>query len=594
MLNELDYPFDPKYLISHEKKLRRSLKADGVKRIPKRIAILGGSTTHDLKLVLELFLLNYGIEPEFYESEYNQFYEDGMFLNPVLEEFRPDVIWIHTTNRNITAFPSLKSSTEEIDSLYKAELDKFTGLWNRLSEVYVCPIVQNNFEPPLYRLMGNRDISDPHGAGNFINRLNTAFYRYASEHDNFHICDIAYLAADYGLKEWSDPYYWYLYKYALNLYAIPSLSFQVANIVKSVFGKNKKGFVLDLDNTLWGGVVGDDGPEGLELGPEEAVGEAYLEFQRYLKAHTELGILLNVDSKNDNENALAGLNHPDGALRPEDFIEIVANWESKDRNFAKIAEGLSLMPESLVFVDDNPAERAIVKQSFPEVSVPEIGEVRDYILTLDRSGFFECTSLSGDDMARNEMYRANAKRAAVAKEFSDYREYLLSLEMEAVIRPFEQMYFSRIAQLSNKSNQFNLTTKRFTVEEIVAAHEDPDRIDLYGRLMDRFGDNGVVSIVIGRIEEGVCHIELWLMSCRVLKRDMEAAMMDALAGKCMERVITEIRGYYYPTEKNKMVRDFYALQGFEKLSEDEEGNTVWSLSLKEGYSRKNTVIKTES
>lgn len=201
-----------------------------------------------------------------------------------------------------------------------------------------------------------------------------------------------------------------MYKYALNVNAIPYLAFNVANIIKSVFGKNKKGLVLDLDNTLWGGVIGDDGVENIALGQEVAEGQIYSEFQNYVKEQTQLGVILNIDSKNDPENAKAGIEHPDSAFCMEDFIEIKANWEPKDQNFREIAEDLNLLPESLVFVDDNPAERSIVEQNLEGVCAPEIGDARDYIRILDRNGFFEATILSEDDQKRNEMYRANADR----------------------------------------------------------------------------------------------------------------------------------------------------------------------------------------
>ena len=251
MMKELEYPFDAEYLLENKKKIRRKLLERPIAFMQKKIAILGGSTTNDIKRMLELFLLNYGIQPSFYESEYNQYYQDAIFPNAKLESFAPDIIYIHTSNRNVTAYPKITDNEEDISALVRSETEKFVGIWDRLTELYHCPIIQNNFEMPLYRLMGNRDASDIHGAGNFLSRLNMKFYEYAQTHDNFYICDINYISADYGLREWSEPFYWYMYKYALNVSAIPYLSFNVANIIKSVFGKNKKGFVLDLDNTLW-------------------------------------------------------------------------------------------------------------------------------------------------------------------------------------------------------------------------------------------------------------------------------------------------------------------------------------------------------
>ena len=592
MRKELEYPFDSQYLLRKKRSLRRKLLGQD-NLMEKHIAILGGSTTSDIKDMLELFLLNYGIRPVFYESEYGQYWQDAMFSNAELEALAPDGIYVHTTNRNITAWPEPADSPEQVAALLEQEYGRFAAMWDKLRDTYKCPIIQNNFEYPFFRLMGNQDASNIHGRVNFVTRLNMKFYEYAQTHDEFYIHDINYLAGDYGLEKWSDQFFWHMYKYAMCLDAIPRVAFSVANIIKSLYGKNKKAFALDLDNTLWGGIVGDDGVENLSLGQETSMGQAYTEFQAYLKELKKLGILLNVDSKNDHDNAIAGLNHPDGALKPEDFIVIKANWDPKSVNLVQMAEELTLLPESFVFVDDNPAEREIIRQQVPGVAIPPMERVENYISVIDRSGFFELTKFTGDDLKRNEQYKENVARAQLQSSFANYEDYLLSLEMTATIKPFEAMYMARIAQLTNKSNQFNLTTKRYTQEEIEKTAADDGYVTLYGKLADKFGDNGVVTVVIGKIEGERLDIVLWLMSCRVLKRDMEYAMMDALAEKCRAQGLKEIRGYYYPTAKNSMVREFYALQGFEKISEDEAGNTAWKLDISQGYEKKNKVITIE-
>ena len=303
-----------------------------------------------------------------------------------------------------------------------------------------------------------------------------------------------------------------------------------------------------------------------------------------------LGIVLAVDSKNEEENALAGLNHPDAPLKPDDFVSIKANWNPKSENMKAIASELTLLPESLVFVDDNPAEREIVRAQIKGAGVPELDCPEHYIKILDHSGFFEVASISEDDMKRNEMYMANKKRAALEESFADYSEYLKSLEMEAEIKPFEKMYMPRIAQLTNKSNQFNLTTRRYTQADIEEAAADPVNITLYGRLKDKFGDNGIVALSAGHVDGSDLHIDLWLMSCRVLKRDMEFAMMDELVKEAKARRVNTIYGYFYPTAKNKMVKDFYLLQGFEKVNEDADGNATFKLDIAGGYENKNHVI----
>ena len=512
-----------------------------------------------------------------------------MFPPKELEAFHPELTVIHTTNRNVSRYPTVSDSPAEIDAMLEAEASRFRAMWESVSARFGCPIIQNNFEKPLFRLLGNRDAWDVHGRTNYLARLNAAFYDYAAAHESFYISDIDYVSADYGLREWADPQYWNMYKYAMCIDAIPAYAFNLAKIIKSVYGKNKKALALDLDNTLWGGVVGDDGVEGIEIGQENGVAQSYYEFQSYLKLLKAQGVLLTVCSKNDHENAIAGLNHPEGALRPEDFLVIKANWENKHQNIAQIAAELNIFPDAIVFADDNPAEREIVRSQLPGAAVPEMDNVEDYIINLDRGGYFEVTAFSSDDLNRNEMYKKNLRRAEQLAAFGDYDEYLRSLEMHAIIDDFIPMYLSRITQLTNKSNQFNLTTRRFTEAEMESVWKSGEYVRLYGKLIDKFGDNGVVSVVIGHIDGDALDIELWLMSCRVLKRNMEHAMLDRLVEKARKAGIHVIRGHYLPTAKNHMVENLYRDFGFTLLSEDETGHTVWQLET-EGYENKNRVI----
>lgn len=596
-MRELEYPFNSEYILKKSKRIKKELlqAEEGKQFLHKRIAVLGGSTTHDIVRMLELFLLNQGIEPEFYESEYNQYWQDVMFDNPELIAFKPELVYIHTTSRNIAMYPLLSDTKEQVEEKIQNQYQHFEGMWNKLMEAYHCPVVQNNFEYPGYRLLGNREAYDFHGRVHFINDLNRLFADYAAKHDNFYLHDINYAAAAYGLDRWADPAYWHMYKYAVSMQAIPEFAYNLSHIVKAIFGKNKKAFALDLDQTLWGGVVGDDGAENLEIGQETPLGQVYQEFQAYLKAHKDIGVLLTVDSKNDLDNAVSGLEHPEGILRPDDFIVIKANWDTKSQNLSAIAEELNIGKDAIVFVDDNPREREIIRQQIPEAAVPEMTEGEfpapdQFIRILDKNGYFEAVTLSEDDRKRSEMYKANALRRSQENNFGDYKEYLLSLEMKGTIKAFEPVYYARIAQLTNKSNQFNLTTKRFSQAEIEQMAQSSDYITLYGKLEDKFGDNGVVSLLIGRKESRILHMELWLMSCRVLKKDMEYAMMDSLVAECQKQGIQTIMGYYYPTAKNAMVKDFYELQGFEKIKEDKKGNIIWRFNIKEDYEKKNHVI----
>lgn len=590
-MKELIFPFESKTILRKRRAIRKQLLADGSVRIKKKIAVLGGSTTDDVVSAMELFLLNFGIEPEFYQSEYNKFYEDAVFGSPELDSFSPDIIYIHTTSRNLTMLPESPSETpEQIQERLDGQFEYFKQMWINLVGKFSCPIIQNNFELPLFRHSGNYDGWGYSGTSAFINRMNVMFSDYARNNNGFYINDINYLSSVVGLTKWHDPDAWFLYKYAVRAEVIPDLAYSVACIIKSVYGKNQKVIDLDLDNTLWGGVIGDDGQEGIEIGPETAVGQSFSEFQTFLKGYKNYGVLLAVCSKNDEENALLGLNHPSSVLRPDDFVSLKANWDSKDRNIEQSANEIGLLAESFVFVDDNPAECAIVEAQLPNVPVVNLTSVSDAMYQLSRSGFFEITSVSKDDLHRSEMYAANAKRTAQQKSFTNYTDYLLSLDMNAGITDFLPVYIQRITQLTNKSNQFNVTTRRYSGSEMEEVAKSPDHIRLCGQLSDKFGDNGVVSVVIGRCENTTLHIELWLMSCRVLKRDMELAMLDELVKKCRERGIDKIIGYYYRTPKNNMVSELFGSFGFTLESKNENGDSVWSLDIT-SYTNKNHVIK---
>jgi len=590
-MKELNFPFDSRSILRNKRELKKVLLSDGTKRIKKNIAVLGGSTVDHIISMLRLFLLNSGIEPHFYKSEYNKYYEDAVFGSSELDAFSPDIIFIHTTSRNLTLMPESPAVTaEEAEKLLDEQFEHFRQVWKSLSSKFGCPIIQNNFELPLFRRTGNYDCWGASGQTAFISRMNVRLADYARSHNNFFINDINYLSAAIGLEKWHNANEWYLYKYAMDTSVIPDLAYSTACIIKSIFGKNHKVIDLDLDNTLWGGVIGDDGVEGIEIGQETPVGQAYSEFQSFIRGYKDLGVLLAVCSKNDEENALLGLNHPNSILRPDDFVSIKANWENKDRNIQESADELGLLADSFVFIDDNPAECAIVEAQLPQVQTIPLDSVGDAMYILSRGGFFEVTSLSSDDLHRTEMYAANAKRAAQQKSFANYSDYLLSLEMHASVTDFEPIYRQRITQLTNKSNQFNLTTKRFTQNEIEEVSSSPDHIRLCGRLCDKFGDNGIVSVVIGKCDGDALHVELWLMSCRVLKRDMELAMLDQLVKKCRERGISHIIGYYYKTAKNGMVSGLYKSFGFTEKETSENGDSVWELDISE-YTDKNNVIK---
>lgn len=586
------YPINTKTLIRKKRTIKEELLHKDITWIDKRVAVLGGSTTNEVVDQLELALLEYGIKGEFYQSEYGLYWEDAMFGNETLDQFAPDVIYIHTSWRNIKSFPEISNSIEEVNDMLDIEFRRLTDMWDSIEKKYKCPIIQNNFERPNYRLMGNRDIWDARGRSNFVFRLNQKMYEYAQIHTSFYINDIDYLAQDFGLKEWSNQLYWNMYKYACCMDAIPYVSWSVARIIKSLFGKNKKLMALDLDNTLWGGIVGDDGVEGIKIGQENPQGQVYYDFQEYCKKLAQIGVVLAVDSKNDEKNALEGINHPAGCLKETDFVSIKANWNTKDQNLREIGEELSLGLDSFVFVDDNPVERDIVRTQLPAVEVPEMGKPEGYISALDHQGYFETTIISEEDLKKTEQYKLRARVKAEQASFTDYNEYLESLKMQAQVMSFENVYVQRIAQLTNKTNQFNLTTLRCSEDDISEMQNDPESICLCARLIDKFADNGIVTVIFAKEQERKLYIKLWLMSCRVLKRGLEDFMMNYLIDEARKREIKQIVGEYRPTAKNSMVKDFYKERGFGLIKEDGVGNTEWLLEVVD-YKPLDTKIRME-
>lgn len=583
-----DYPFDGGYILQKKRALKRELlQKNGL--IKKKIALMSGSTIGEIKNILELFLLNYGIEPEFYEGEYSLFYEEIVFDDGSLTAFAPDVIYIHTSSHNIKNYPSNSDSDEICAKKLENEFARFEALFTAAAK-FNCAVIQNNFEMPKYRTLGNRDAYDLHGKVNFTRALNQKMAQYAASTTNFYINDIDYLSATIGLDNWLSAATWYAYKYCLDVANIPALCHSIASIIKSIFGKNKKALVLDLDNTLWGGIIGDDGAEGIVMGKESPAGMAFSELQAYVKELSYTGVMLNVCSKNELANAKAGFERSDSILKFDNFLCFKANWEPKHLNIASIAQEINILPDSLVFMDDNPAEREIVMQELAGVGIVPLTNPEEYTKLLDRSGYFEATAISADDKKRNEMYKQNLERQQLSQSFSDYNDYLKSLEMYCDIGNFNLPHAERITQLINKTNQFNLTTKRYNSAEIEAIINDNSYIAIYGRLVDKFGDNGIVTAIIGHIDKSELNINLWIMSCRTFKRRLEHAMFDRIVQLCIEKGIKKINGFYYPSAKNLLVADFYATIGFDKITAN-ENESVFSFEVKNSFEPTCGVMK---
>jgi FkbH-like protein len=453
-------------------------------------------------------------------------------------------------------------------------------MWRRLLTDSTCVVVQNNFDPPPLEPLGHLGSVACYGHARYVERLNAAFADFAEREPRLRLNDISRLAALVGLDAWSSARDWFGYKLALAPQGMAALAHQTARIIRAIFGRTRKCLVLDLDNTLWGGVIGEDGASHLRLGADHPEGEAFVAFQRYCLGLKKRGVLLAVCSKNDPAVAAEGFSHPDSVLKLTDFSAFKANWEPKPDNLRAIANELNLGLDSLVFVDDSPFERELVAKALPEVAVAKVSDVTRYAEVIDREGHFDTLALTNDDLPRAEQYAANQQRTAAQAQFGSYDDYLASLQMQAEIAPLRETYLDRIAQLTNKTNQFNLTTRRYTRAEIEAIAHDRERVALYGRLTDRFGDNGLVSVIIGHAVGDALDIELWLMSCRVLKRTFENAMFEALCEQARARGLKRLIGTYRRTPKNDMVASLYPTLGFRPLDAAADGAwTTWGIAL---------------
>jgi FkbH-like protein len=557
-----------------------------------RIAVLGGTTTNELVDFLEIFLLKSGFRPAFYQSAYGRYYEDAVLEPEVIAAFKPDIVYIHTCSFNIQGFPPVNCAEADFASFVQAEVNRYRAMWTSLSNSVGCQVVQNNFELSAHAILGNLDAVSPGGATRFVNELNREFALEAAANPRLTVQDLAGISARVGLNQWFDPVRWFSSKIANTVEGTFAIAGSLAALVRAIYGRSRKVLVLDLDNTLWGGVIGDDGPDNIVIGRETPIAESYAAFQEYCLSLRARGVLLAVCSKNDDEVARQGFAHPDSILKLEHFSAFKANWEPKHENILAIAQELNLGVDSFVFADDNPAERTLVEAQIPGIAVPDLGnDVTKYAAIIEAGRYFEQLSLGTEDLTRAKIYEQNAQRANLAQKFANYDEYLDSLWMTAEIGAFNSTYMKRIAQLTNKSNQFNLTTRRYTLAEIESAARDGKHIGIYGKLTDRFGDNGLISVVLGTIDRGELHLDLWLMSCRVLKREMEIAMLDALVEQAKTRYIESIVGYYVPTAKNGMVADHYQKLGFSLVSKNEaSGATVWSLDLS-NYSARSRHIR---
>jgi FkbH-like protein len=439
----------------------------------------------------------------------------------------------------------------------------------------------------------NMDLGLPGSARYLADAFNRSLAQQARQ-DSRLLLDVNALANLVGHAAWSAGRYWYAAKYPFAASMIPLYADNLMRILAARMGRSRRVLVLDLDNTLWGGIVGDDGIEGLALGNGSPSGEAHAALQRMVLSLKERGIILCVSSKNDEAIALEAFrNHPEMILKEDDIVIFRVNWDDKAANIKAIAEAIDLGLDAFVFLDDNPAERKRVRDALPSVAVPELPEdPADWLPVLGAASYFEQTGFSREDQHRAGFYKANALRAAQLERIGDHDDYLRSLGMTLSIAPFDPAGRKRIVQLISKSNQFNLTTRRYGEAEIAAMQSDSGVFTLQARLEDIFGDNGMISTVICRRTGSCWEVDSWIMSCRVLGRRVEEAILQHLVQQARLTGITEIVGRYIPTARNGLVRDHFRRLGFDQTGA-QDGGTVWQLVVA-SYSEKSLPLKVDA
>jgi FkbH-like protein len=543
-----------------------------------KLALLSNATVSFLASAIAGSGLRHGLAIELVEAPYGQTAQQALDPASAINQARCDLVLIALDHRGIPAQPSLDEAQNE--KALAAALEHTQSLCEALHYFGGATAIVQTVPIPPEPLFGHRDRIAAGTQAAFWRAYNEKLAHWAWENGHL-VLDAEALAAQVGGETWHDPRGWFSAKLPFAQSLLPLVADHVARLVAAQRGKSRRVLVLDLDNTLWGGVIGDDGMAGIILGQGDARGEAHLALQQAALDLRARGVLLAVASKNDDATARAVFrDHPEMLLREEHITVFQANWTDKAANLEAIAKKLSLGLDALVFVDDNPAERDRIRQALPMVAVPELpDDPALYARTLLTAGYFEAIAFSEEDRQRASLYAANAERAALESQSGDLGSFLTSLNMVLQTAPFDAIGRARITQLINKTNQYNLTTRRMTEAQVAAAEDDESIFTLQGRLVDRFGDNGMITVVIVQAQGARWEIDTWLMSCRVLGRQVEHAVLAEIATAARAAGAVELIGRHVPTPRNDLVRDHYEKLGFALIETAADGVSTWRLDL---------------
>ncbi len=540
-----------------------------------KVAILGNATFDLLVPVLRVCAFASGIEVETYAGSYGQQQQEILGPSSALEIFCPSIVCLAMDWRSL----GLPEVVPDPDGWVKGCLQELRGLWRQCRERFHALVIQHNFEVPVVSAYGRLSLAIPGGRARLIQRLNLELWNAAAAEPGVYILDVNEVASAYGKYQWDDRSLWHAAKQYPAAQALPILARHQVALMRALLGLTSKCLVLDLDGTLWGGIIGEDGIAGIRLGGSSE-GEAYREFQSYVKSLRERGVILAVCSKNNEADAkLVFTSHPEMVLSLDDFALFLANWRPKDENLRRIAQSLNIGLDTLVFVDDSPVERAWVRRQLPEVEVPEMPvDPADQVKVLDQHLYFEAVEVTEEDRQRAKSYQSNMEREQLQATSANLEDFLASLQIRVELRPFDESNLPRIVQLINKTNQFNLTTRRLSENQVRQLIGKSDHYTQYMRVRDRFGDNGIVGILVASGDAEHLCVDTWLMSCRVLGRRLEEVMLNSLRRYAFAAGYRSVAGLYRPTAKNHQVADLYERLGFSLIESADNGERKYRLS----------------
>ncbi len=575
-------------LLANEKLLDRIRRAGQTSaRRQAKVAILGNGTFEFLAPLLRVCAFASGIDVEIYLGSYGQHQQEIRGSSSALEAFRPTIVFLATDWRSL----GLTEVVSDPNGWVEASLQELRGLWRLCREKFQAEVIQHNFEVPVASAYGRLSMVTAGGRARLIQRLNLELWGVEATEPGVHVLDVNQIASAYGKYRWDDRSLWFTAKQYPAAEALPVLARHQVALMRALLGLSSKCLVLDLDGTLWGGVIGEDGIAGIRLGGSSE-GDAYIEFQSYVKSLRERGVLLSVCSKNNEVDAkLVFTSHPETVLSLDDFSFFLADWRPKDENLRRIAQSLNIGLESMVFIDDSPVERAWIRRQLPEVEVPEMPvDPADYVKALDQHLYFEAVELTEDDRQRANHYKANLERGRFQAASADLEDFLTGLQMRVELRPFDEVNLPRIVQLINKTNQFNLTTQRLSENHVRELIGSPDHYTQFMRVRDRFGDNGIVgTLIASRNAESLC-IDTWLLSCRVLGRRLEEVMLRSVQKHAYATGYKTVLGRYWPTAKNHQVADLYDRLRFDHIDTAKSGEKKYSLPVGEVPGKSSGIV----